>query len=130
MNWLIAHLVGDYILQIDWMAENKKKNTWKGFLCCFAHVFVYTAIIFLFTGWPCYALAITFVTHFALDKTMFVGWFCKVIGRGKFVSQYNRYPCATAKTQPNPFWPWSWVAVDNSFHLTILYFTDMLVKSV
>lgn len=27
MNWLIAHLIGDFLLQIDWMAD-KKKSAW------------------------------------------------------------------------------------------------------
>lgn len=27
MNWLIGHLVGDYLLQNDWQAQGKKKSS-------------------------------------------------------------------------------------------------------
>jgi hypothetical protein len=26
LPWILAHLIGDYLLQNDWMAENKKKR--------------------------------------------------------------------------------------------------------
>ena len=29
MHWIYAHLIGDYILQNDWLAEGKKR------VCCF-----------------------------------------------------------------------------------------------
>ena len=39
MNQLILHLIGDYVTQSDWMAQNKTKSTWAA-LC---HATVYGA---------------------------------------------------------------------------------------
>ena len=39
---LIGHLVGDYLLQNDWMAENKAKHKGLGWLTCAVHCLLYT----------------------------------------------------------------------------------------
>jgi hypothetical protein len=36
---IIGHLVGDFLLQNDWMAANKKKNSW----VCLLHCLIWTA---------------------------------------------------------------------------------------
>ncbi len=28
MHWIYAHLIGDYLLQNDWMAKGKKQKSW------------------------------------------------------------------------------------------------------
>jgi len=45
LPWIYAHLIGDYLIQNDWMALNKKKNSW----ICLVHVLTYM-IPFLFTS--------------------------------------------------------------------------------
>lgn len=48
--WLIAcHFIGDYTLQSDWMAQNKRANWWAALW----HAHVYSAVyVFLVTsGW-------------------------------------------------------------------------------
>lgn len=68
---LAAHMVGDYILQTDWMAANKLHD-WRARL---AHVFVYTSAFSpvgvyarLFPGELLAFLAAVFVTHFVTDS--------------------------------------------------------------
>jgi hypothetical protein len=39
---LILHAVGDYLIQNDWMAQNKKKLTWLGELACQIHCITYS----------------------------------------------------------------------------------------
>lgn len=105
MNWLIAHLVGDYIFQTDWMAANKKALS----SACTAHVCAYM-VPFLFLGlewWQFLAIA---VQHWVQDRTHIVKWCMIHITR-----------------QPNfaqaPFFqPWSLVIIDNTWHLVWLYF--------
>lgn len=63
MNELIAHLIGDYILQSDWMANSK---TTKSF-ACLCHVLTY-AIPFLFLNPSWTALAVIVGTHFVIDR--------------------------------------------------------------
>lgn len=56
---LVAHAVGDYVLQSDWMANEKTKRD------IAALVYV---IPFLFLGPSAYAVAFMVVTHFAIDR--------------------------------------------------------------
>ena len=63
MEQLLAHLVGDYLLQSDWMAMNKSKRT----IPCLDHVIVYTSVFLTLTT-NLYALAIIGGVHFLLDR--------------------------------------------------------------
>jgi hypothetical protein len=63
MTQIFAHLIGDYILQSDWMAMNKSKRTWP----CLVHVLIYTScFLFLTTSWK--ALLVIGGVHFILDR--------------------------------------------------------------
>ncbi len=61
--FLLAHLVGDYWLQSDYMALNKTKKT----LPCLLHVLFYTACFLTLTlSWK--ALLFIGTTHFIIDR--------------------------------------------------------------
>ncbi len=60
---LVAHLVGDFLLQTDWMAREKNRNSF----ACLVHVFFYTLPFLLITQSPA-ALAVIAGTHFAIDR--------------------------------------------------------------
>jgi len=60
---LVAHLVGDYILQSHWMAEEKTKRT----LAAIAHAICYTLPFLLLTLSPA-ALGVIAGTHFVIDR--------------------------------------------------------------
>jgi hypothetical protein len=69
---LVAHAVGDYLLQSDWMATEKTKRS----LAAFAHVATY-GLPFLALRPSCVAMAIIVGTHFVIDRwrlARFVGW--------------------------------------------------------
>jgi hypothetical protein len=60
---LVAHAVGDYILQSDWMATEKtKQNT-----AAAAHAITYTLPFLFLTRSPA-ALAVICGTHFVIDR--------------------------------------------------------------
>ena len=103
MDWLIGHLVGDYLLQNDWMALNKKKSS----LPCAVHVAVYCASVLAFTGWPWWAIAVTGLFHFTQDRTGIIRWYMRVVGQEQFAT--------------GACYPWSMIVVDNVFHLVQLY---------
>jgi hypothetical protein len=63
MEQLICHLIGDYILQSDWMANNKTNKT----VACLAHCLTYT-LPFLFLTFSPFALIVIFGTHFLIDR--------------------------------------------------------------
>jgi ammonia channel protein AmtB len=60
---LVAHLVGDYILQSDWMAENKTKR----FLPAAIHASLYSALFLIFRPSRA-AFAVILVSHFFIDR--------------------------------------------------------------
>ena len=112
VNWLIGHLVGDYLLQNDWQALNKKQSSYH----CAVHVSFYIMAVFVFTQWPWWALLITAVCHFVQDRTGVIRWYMRIMGQEKFATG----PCS----------PWSIIVVDNVFHLVQLYLTSLAVEYV
>ena len=69
----MLHLFGDFILQNDKMALNKKKTTLKGFFYCLLHCCLYALPFFLLTNWI--GVILICITHFIIDRWDFVGWF-------------------------------------------------------
>lgn len=63
MEQLILHLIGDYITQSDWMANNKTKNSNAAGL----HAMIYS-LPFLFLGPSLLAFWVIFSTHFFIDR--------------------------------------------------------------
>ena len=105
MVQLICHLIGDYLLQNDWMAQNKKKKWSNGFAACLIHCVLYIIpFAFICSIIQCFAL---FLTHFFIDRFYFVRWFMNHAGQKEF-------------SKP-PFAPWSIIVVDNTFHLVTNY---------
>jgi hypothetical protein len=60
---LVAHAVGDYILQSDWMAQEKTKRT----IAALAHVTTYV-LPFIVLGASPWALAAIVGSHFVIDR--------------------------------------------------------------
>lgn len=98
MHWIFAHLIGDYILQTDWMALNKKQKT----IPALVHVLLYCAP-FVFCSLEPWQILLIGIQHFIQDRTNFVIWFMKIKGSKKFASG----PCA----------PWSIIVTDNVLHI-------------
>lgn len=68
MEQLFCHLIGDYFLQTNLMAEYKKKYFWVALL----HGFIYT-LPFLIVTRSIPALLVIWLTHALIDGTNFVG---------------------------------------------------------
>ena len=96
LHWIYAHLIGDYLLQNDWMATNKKKNS----LICMVHIITYM-IPFIFTELNWMQLLLIAAQHYIQDRTSFVAWFCRMTN--KFQNGSN-----------DSFGP---LIVDNVFHI-------------
>lgn len=70
---LVAHLIGDYILQSDWMANNKTK----AWIPTIAHVLTYM-LPFLFLTQSVPALAFIVITHAIIDHYRLARYICWV----------------------------------------------------
>jgi hypothetical protein len=95
----LGHLVGDYLFQTDWMADNKKSQV----LPCLIHSMIWAGCVVLFAGWGWIPFAILFALHFIQDHTYIVRKWMHLIGQDRFAS--------------GPYAPWSMVFIDNTFHL-------------
>lgn len=107
---IIGHLVGDYILQNDWMALNKKRDA----SICSIHCTIWVLCVSLFSGWFFYQNftggligLILFVTHFVQDHTNIVTRYMDWFGQEKFRTGL----CS----------PWSTIVVDNVFHILTIW---------
>lgn len=116
MEQLLCHLFGDYILQTDWMANNKKKKLWIATL----HAFVYT-LPFLFLTQSLTALFVIFATHALIDHYALAGY---VLFAKNWVNQPSLKweDCKpTGMPQDRPIWLTTWLVIiaDNAIHLLI-----------
>ena len=106
MELLLGHLIGDYLLQSDWMALNKKKRGSKGFLPCIIHCILWTLSVYIFTvGFKVNItiFILLFLSHYILDRTNIV----------KYIINKT--------IMPNPTM-WKIIIVDNTLHLLFAYF--------
>lgn len=119
---LVAHAVGDYILQSHWMATEKTKNS----VAAAVHAVTYTLPFLLITHSP-EALAIICGTHFLVDRyrlARFVVWFKN--GPLKMVRTDHGWlrlkpVTATGYQEDVPAWlsVWLLIAADNIIHVII-----------
>jgi hypothetical protein len=104
MEIILGHLVGDYLLQSDWMALNKKKIGAKGWIPCIIHCLIWTTSMMLFIGKLNIALLLgLFISHLILDRTNLVVWLLNA-----------------TRIMPNPAM-WKVIIVDNTLHLLMVY---------
>lgn len=114
---LVAHLVGDYILQSHWMAVNKVNRWWPAVV----HGVFYT-LPFLFVTQAPLALAIICLTHIVIDRYRLgkhLSWLKNLIGprrvRWEEAKENNGYP------EDVPVWLSTWLMIftDNTLHILI-----------
>lgn len=105
---IIGHLVGDYLLQNDWMALNKKRKDDVGLLSCAVHCVIWASAVSFAAGWwhSFWVWPVLYLTHLAQDHTNVVAWWMDRIGQ----KQFRTGPCA----------PWSIIVVDNVWHIVTI----------
>lgn len=110
MLQLIFHLIGDYLIQNDWMALNKKKLTWIGELACQIHCITY-ALPFLFIASP-FQVFLIYLSHYLIDRTNIVAWFL-AIRNGVFHTKNFGF----SMERPALISVWLFIITDNVFHI-------------
>jgi len=112
MTEFFLHMVGDYVTQNNWMANNKTSNSLKGYIACFIHALIYS-IPFLIIG-SISAVFIIFVTHFLIDKYRLA----------KYLVQIKNWcftPSGFPESTPSFIAVWILFIVDNIIHVSINY---------
>jgi hypothetical protein len=149
MEQLILHLIGDYVTQSDWMAQNKTKASFPAFV----HAGFYS-LPFLLLTMHIPALLCIFGTHFLIDRFRLARyvvwaknllapkdtWFCDSpesanaphnprcqTERCDYCRQVRTLPwkecTATGYPPDRPAWlaVWLLIIADNTMHLAINY---------
>ena len=118
MLQLILHLVGDYVTQSDWMANNKTKSSFAA--AC--HAVVYS-LPFLLLKPSLAAFAVILGTHFLIDRYRLARYV--VFAKNWVTDRTLRWDdCSTTgyhKDTPPWLAFWLLIIADNTIHLAINY---------
>jgi hypothetical protein len=101
MHWIYAHLIGDYLLQNDWMVSRKKQSH----AACTVHVALYM-LPFLWCDLSYMQFLAIGLQHFLQDRSNFIVWLMRVKGSSRFAEP--------------PMAPWSIVVTDNVVHILFI----------
>lgn len=114
---LLAHAVGDYVLQSDWIAMNKTRST----VAALAHAVLYS-LPFVVLSPTFRGLLIIALSHFVIDRWQLARYVCLVRNR------LAPLPHASSagwqdrdEAGDRPPWITSWlvIIVDNTIHVLI-----------
>lgn len=106
---LICHFIGDYLLQNDWMAQNKTK-LW---LPAFIHALIYSFLFYFLV--PSAWWLVIFLTHLLIDRfRLAIYWIQLVNGTWGDFSNFGY-------KKDKPVWMsvWLMIIVDNTIHVLI-----------
>lgn len=117
--FFVAHLLGDYVIQTDWMAQEKVRRWWPAVV----HGVTYAACYLLVTR-SIWALLVIGGTHIVIDRyrlAKHLSW-----AKNQIAPRRYRYSWAAGKQNggygPNtPIWMATWLMIlcDNAVHLVI-----------
>ncbi len=124
---ILAHVLGDYVIQNDWMANEKTNKWWPAIV----HGVTYT-IPYMFITQNVWALIIIGGTHIILDHYRLAKQVVWV--KNLFSPKAYRYSWAEAKENngfpartPKYISHWIMVIVDNTMHLCINFAAILLL---
>jgi hypothetical protein len=114
---LVAHAVGDYVLQSDWMANGKTHAS----LPAAIHAIVYCTPFLLLSQSPL-PLAIIATSHFAIDRwrlARYIAWLKNWMSPWPYHSWNECKETGYAPDQPRWLTSWLMIIVDNTLHVVI-----------
>lgn len=123
---LLGHLAGDYLLQNDWMARNKTRNDWTGWLSATVHCVIYTLAVCLFMwNFDLIWIGAVFLSHFPIDKFGFGTWYMKRIKNydmRAFIDKQTHHNEAERMTMIRAsFLAVVYTVTDNAMHLILMW---------
>lgn len=124
---LLGHLVGDYVLQNNWMAQRKGSSLF----ACLVHCLIYTASVCLFTEFSVAWACVVFLSHFPIDRWSLADKWGRLI-RGRSLTEFFvtapedmlRHGTVVGGVTHNilrgSFTALVYVVIDNTFHLLLM----------
>lgn len=134
----LGHLLGDYLLQTEWMALDKSKNTLKGWYAAVIHCYLYTAAVCVFMwNFDFIWIVAVFLSHFPIDKFGLAEKYMKYV-KGSSLRQYIDTVNWTAERAPDDFTKghqmltggfraFVYAVTDNTMHLILMYLAYKLI---
>jgi hypothetical protein len=114
----ILHLIGDYITQTDWMANEKTKRTW----AAFCHATVYSLPFCLLTN-SLLALLVIWLSHLLIDRFRLARYV--IFAKNWITNRTLKWADCSGTGYPSATPPWLavWLMIiaDNTMHITINY---------
>ena len=145
---VLGHLLGDYLLQNEWMALNKSKYNLNGWLAAFIHCILYTLAVCLFMmNFDLIWIVVVFLSHFPIDKFSLAEkymhyikgkgmkdyvkkdisiWDIETQGLRHMVSQ-TKQPLNRYDALEGGFTAYVYALTDNSMHLILMYLAYNLI---
>ena len=119
MEQLLAHLVGDYVLQTSHMAEHKLRS-WP---VAMLHALVYT-LPFAFITLSPWALAVICFTHALIDRYRLAHYVTIAKNIAGDPDHWRDYLTHSGYAASTPQWMAAWLVIitDNTMHLVTNYF--------
>lgn len=119
MEQLLAHLVGDYVLQTSHMAEHKIRS----WLVAWWHALTYTLPFLFITSSPA-ALAVICATHAVIDRYRLARYVAMAKNMAGNPSRWRDFQTYTGYGEELPPWlaVWLLIVTDNTLHLATNYF--------
>lgn len=116
VDQLMAHAVGDYLLQSEWMATEKTKRSVAALVHCAFYI-----LPFLFITQNIYTLAVIGGTHFVIDRWSLARYVAWAKNRPWPGSASWAESSATGFSPSTPPWMSAWliIIIDNILHITI-----------
>jgi len=109
MYGLLAHFIGDYLFQNDFIANQKTKKTWPAVV----HVLLYSIPFYFILGFS-YALLFVIVTHFFIDRYRLAVYWIRLIN-WNWDKDIDNFGYKDDKPKWMSFW--LMVIYDNIFHI-------------
>ena len=123
MNYIalgfLFHLIGDYLLQNDWMATNKTKNT----IVALIHASLYSFLFFFITDIEWFL--VLSVSHFFIDRFRLAQYWIMLVN-------WNWQSKNFGYDNDKPLWMsvWLMIIIDNTIHLLInsicIYYSNVI----
>lgn len=114
MIQLLLHGLGDYLIQSDWMALNKKKKNLTGEIACQIHCITYALPFFLIGNYI--QVFLIYITHYIIDRFHIIEWFL-AIRNGVYHTDNFGY----SLERPVVLTLWLYIITDNLIHLIFNY---------
>lgn len=119
MEQLLLHLLGDYVTQTQWMAQEKTKQ----FKIALLHAAVYATPFILFLPISFLAFMVIFITHAVIDHYRLARFliFFKNRTTDRSLKWHDCKDTGSPSSLPAYLSVWLMIIVDNALHLSINY---------